>query len=204
MSDKKKRPLYAWDTSVFLAHLKGEMDKPLADIAAVFQEVETDKADMIVSITTYIELLDIVDSPKIASAFTRFTQLKNVIFADVSPPVADVALQVRYSANKDTPKRNIKIGDAQIIATAIAFGADVLHTFDPKLLNVSKSKIVQGLVIVHPKLLSGQRVMTFTDWNALGGPPRHFQRDGRHPLYGPARSVIELACQPRSLALAHR
>ena len=43
-----KRPRYSWDTNVFLAHFKNEVDKPLEDIRAVAEEIETDKADLII------------------------------------------------------------------------------------------------------------------------------------------------------------
>lgn len=53
----------------------------------------------------------------------------------VSLLVADAALQIRYKGNKSTPKRNVKIGDAQIAGAALAYEADVLHNFDPDLLD---------------------------------------------------------------------
>lgn len=199
-----KHPVYAWDTSVFLAHLKQESDKPLADIAAVAQEVEKDDADLIVSLTTKMELLDIVDNPKIAALFEGFLQRRNVMLIDVNPTVADTVLAVRFKGNRSTPKRNVKLGDAQIVGTAIVYGADVLHTFDPGLLKLSGSPIVDGLHIALPKLLSGQKVLAFDPPHLRAPIGRHFQRDKQHPILSPHRSSFELACAPRSLMLSHR
>jgi hypothetical protein len=47
------------------------------------------------------------------------------------------------------------------MATAIVFGADVLHTLEDKMLNLDGSAIVDGLAIKRPKPLSGQGVLPF-------------------------------------------
>ena len=185
-----------------MAHLKQESDKPLDDILAVANEIESDKAELIVSITTKMEILDVVEDESLAKALTKFLDRRNVMLVDVNPPVADAALQVRYKANKGNPKRNVKVADAQIVATAISYGADVLHTFDPPLLNLDKSPIVDGLSIRQPCLLSGQRLLRYARGSVLKPWPNHFQRNGEIHTFGRFHSALEVAHHAR--ALGHR
>ena len=195
-----QRPVYCWDTCVFLAHLKQESDKPLDDILAVANEIESDKAELIVSITTKMEILDVVEDESLAKALTKFLDRRNVMLVDVNPPVADIALQIRYKANKAKPNpKNVKVADAQIVATAIAYGADVLHTFDEKILKLDKSSIVDELSIRRPCLLSGQKLLRYARGSALKPWPNHFQRNGAVHTFGRLHSALEVAHHARSL-----
>lgn len=45
------------------------------------------------------------------------------------------------------------------MATAIIFGADVLHTFDDKMLRLGSSQILDGLKVTPPMDISGQRAL---------------------------------------------
>ena len=177
-----KRPLYCWDSCVFLAHFKSEADKPLADIRAVASEIDLDRADLLVSITTVMELLDVVSDKSIAAKFEKYLKRPNVALIDVNWVVAQSALNVRV-IGKRHENRNIKVADAQIIATAIIHKADVLHTFDPKLLIISGHEIVSGLSIKTPKPLSGQMALGFK--RRLDAPqrlwPSHLGRSASHP-----------------------
>jgi hypothetical protein len=56
------------------------------------------------------------------------------------------------------PIRKLKTPDATFIATAIVFKADVFHTLETTQLPLlSKTPIVDGLVISSPKPLTGEQ-----------------------------------------------
>lgn len=197
-SSPEKRAVYSWDTCVLIAHLTNELDKPLEDIRAVAKDVDTDRADLVLSVTTLIEFEDLIDNERLSADFNGFLSRPNVLLVDVNVPVAKKTREVRMAARASTPTRSIKIPDAQIIATAILYGADVLHTFDTKLLNVSMSPIVDSLPIRVPCLLSGQKVLGFSRQPSSKGCPCHFRRDV--PSFGRVLSAIEKGAQSRVLS----
>ena len=69
------------------------------------------------------------------------------------------ASEIRDAAQKEG--RKIETPDAQILATAILYKADVLHTLDERLLHLNGSPIVDGLKITKPGPLSGQTLLPF-------------------------------------------
>lgn len=198
----RARPIYGWDTCVFVAHFNGELDKPLDDIRAVLSEVESDKADMVISITTRIELLDIVRNKKIAKEFDGFVKRPNVLMVNVDPRVADEALLIRVRAND--AGRNIKVPDAQIVGTALLHRVDVLHTFDPQLLKLSQHEIVGMVAIRVPAALSGQKTLPISRASKPDGCtlwPSHFRCDGVHPLGGlSATATLQAAMRQVTIA----
>ncbi len=161
MSGNDKRTVYSWDTCVFLALLKREADKPLADIVAVATDIELGKADFVVSTIVIAEMLDLIDDLSLAAEFNGFLQRPNVLVVNVDPQIARRTARLRSewraSATPDE-KRNIKTPDAIILATAMLAGASVLHTFEPKLQRLSKTELVEQLSITSPLLASGQKV----------------------------------------------
>jgi predicted nucleic acid-binding protein len=112
MSGKNNRTKYSWDTNLFIAHLKREVDKPLADIAAIANEVELGRADFVISTIVIAELLDVIDDPVLATDFQGFIRRPNVLVVSVDPRIARRTAQLRaewraMAAPDDTP-RNIK------------------------------------------------------------------------------------------------
>lgn len=161
MSGSDGRTVYSWDTNVFLALLKREQDKPIDDIIAVAVEIETGKSDLVVSTLVIVEMLDIIDDQQLASDFHAFLHRPNVLMVNVDPEIARQTAKMRNDWRKtsNTEPRNIQPPDAIIIATAIACNADVLHSFDDKVLRFHKTDIARNMPITPPKLASGQRVL---------------------------------------------
>ena len=149
---------YSWDTSVVLAWFKGEEDKPLDDVELVVREIEAKRANLVVSVMTYSEVLAVGDSEDAADQYRRFLQRSNVMQVNVDPPVSQMAVQIREDAKRAGVKCP-KAADANIIATAILYEADALHTFDHGMLSLNCSQVVSGLKITQPILLSGQRAL---------------------------------------------
>lgn len=70
-----------------------------------------------------------------------------MIAADTTVPIAQKASRIRSRGEEEG--RKIKTPDATIMATAILYEADVLHSLDPRLLNLSGKSIVDGLERVN-------------------------------------------------------
>jgi predicted nucleic acid-binding protein len=157
---------YAWDTSVFLAWLAEETAAPLDDIAAVVEQIDKREANLIVSVTVYSEVLEAKHSAEQMEAFKKFLKRSNVIVVDTTLAVAEKAMQIRSKGlnqpgkrRKKTQARKIGTPDATHLATAILWKADVLHSLDKKLLQLSGDPIVDGLLIKEPMRFDGQKLL---------------------------------------------
>lgn len=73
-----KGPVYSWDASVFIAWLVGEADAPLSDIDAVAQEIDQEKATLLVSVSAYSEVLEAKHTSEGFSKFQRFLKRSSV------------------------------------------------------------------------------------------------------------------------------
>ena len=149
------KPTYCWDTSVFVAWLKEEPDKPLADIAAVAAEIDANEAVLVVPVTVLTEMQPRKFTAEEWDSFQKTLRRSNVVVADTTPAIAERGSRLRDRAEAEG--RKIKTGDATIIATAIVYGVAMLHTFEPKHINLSGSEVVEGLRITQPLPLSGQK-----------------------------------------------
>ena len=156
---KKNRPKYCWDTSVFLAWILEEDGQPLDDIGLVADEIDGDRADLIVSATVYSEILEAKHSKRKIKQLRQYLKRSNVISVDMTVGIAEKASDIRGKALKAKEKRKLKTPDAQVAATAIVYGADVLHSLDAHLLNLDGSAAVDGLRITRPRLLTGQKAL---------------------------------------------
>ena len=149
------KPTYCWDTCVFIAWLKEETDKSLADIEAVVSEIDSGAAVLVVSVTVFTEMQRSKFTDQQWDRFQKVLRRSNVVVADTTPMIAQRGSQLRDRAEAEG--RRVKTGDATIIATATAYDVYALHTFDPKLLNLNGSPVVEGLWITRPLPSSGQK-----------------------------------------------
>src|SRR5205823_6021208 len=135
----------AGDTTVYIAWLGEEKSAPLADIAAVIEEIEQKKAKLLVPVTAYMEVLEAAHSPDEMAKFHQFLKRTNVVTIDVSLQIANKVQQIRSACLQSRPRRQIRTPDAEFIAAAILYKADVLHTLDDQLIKLSGSPLVDGL-----------------------------------------------------------
>jgi predicted nucleic acid-binding protein len=158
-----KKVNYAWDSTVILAWLAGDSTAPLDDILEIVKEIDGGKANLIVSVNAYSEVLEVKNSKRAMDRFRETLHRSNVIIADVTAAIALKAQQIRDAGLrlKAKERRRIKTPDAQHMATAIIYKADVLHSLDNDMLQLNGSDIVDGLKIVKPVLFDGQRVIPF-------------------------------------------
>lgn len=155
---------YAWDTSVFIAWLAAEATAPLGDIGLVVDEIdkeeEKDRANLIVAVTTFSEILECKYTSEQLEKLERFLKRSNVVKVDTTFPIATKASEIRNAGLLDG--RKIKTPDATIVATAIVMRADVLHSLDDGILGLDGRPYVEGLRITPPRPLSGYRALPGT------------------------------------------
>lgn len=152
-----RTPKYCWDTTVFLAWIKEEASAPLEDIELVVDEIDRNAAVLVVSGIVQAEILEAELKPAQRAMLGQVLSRSNVVNADATVPIFQKAGEIRSRGHAEKPKRKIKTADATVIATAISYGVDALHTLDDKLLRLSGKPIIDGLKICKPMPLSGQR-----------------------------------------------
>lgn len=159
-------PKICWDTSVYLAWLNNESTAPIAEIDEILQEIYANRVNLIFPVLILSEILTAKHTPEQSQAFEAFLDRSSVMVAEHSIYVARKAEQIRSRALtididgtpiQEGQERRIKTPDASIMATAILYGADALHTLEPKLLRLSKSPIVEGLNVTAPVSPGGPR-----------------------------------------------
>ena len=154
MNGTSKRPMFSWDTCVFLAWFNEEDDKPLGNIEAILERISRNTATLLVSAVCVAEILTEAGRSSAGTKFRSFVKRDNVIVANVDFRIAEVAATFRERAidaiRNGTREKGIKAPDALIAATASVYKADALHTFDPVLLGLSEDPIVSGLRIETP------------------------------------------------------
>jgi predicted nucleic acid-binding protein len=145
----------AWDSCVFLAWFQGEKDKPLGDIEELLRDVAEGRLTLVVSAIVGAEVLDRAGQNPVRNLFREFTRRPNVVAADVDFRIAELAADIRERCVSAIARREMQTGlrapDALIVATALTYRVDVLHTFDPVLLSMDRNRIVDGLRITEPK-----------------------------------------------------
>jgi predicted nucleic acid-binding protein len=151
------KPKYCWDTNTLLAWLREEPTAPLADIQQVVREVDNKEANLVIPIPVFSEVFQGRLTQEQRDLLDKFRQRSNVILMDLTLPIASEAAEIRERGYAENPTRKLKTLDAQIAATAIASGADVLHALDHDLLSLDGHDTVRKLRIKRPAPSSGQR-----------------------------------------------
>ncbi|HVC98954.1 MAG TPA: PIN domain-containing protein [Pirellulales bacterium] len=157
---KDGKPVYCWDTSVFLAWINEEQDAPLSDIIQVAEEIDRNEAIMVVPVTVPTEIFTSTMTAEQKHKFSRFLKRSNVINATITFAIATKAREIREAGHAMKPVRKIKTPDAQIIATAIIYQCDALHSLDDRgsgPLKLNGMAAVDHLRIEKPIKFSGQK-----------------------------------------------
>jgi len=195
-----RRPLYAWDSSIFLAWLSEEEDKPLGGIDSVVQEIDSGNASLLVSVVAYSEVLRAKHTAEQFEAFEKFLGRSNIVVADNDIRIAKKAEEGRSRA---LPRKKIKTADATHLATAIIYQADVFHTTDGKLIGCNGSPVVDGLkislpisLLISPKFVLGlpppdsaPTAFPGSAHRSFPDPSRRLRRRQRRASGGPDRAT---------------
>ena len=139
---------YAWDSTVVIAWLCDEASAPLVDMELVVNQIDSNQANLIFSVTTFSEILASKYTKEQIEELEKFLKHSNVVRVDTTFPVAQKAAQIRDAGLGEG--RKIKTPDATILAVSILFKANVLHSLDKDMLNLNGSPIVDGLRITKP------------------------------------------------------
>lgn len=127
------RPVYYWDTPIFVAWITDEKRPPgdMEGVTAIVQDIEKDKADLITSALTRLEVLEAKVGEDANADFEEFLERPDLTVATVDLSVIEVAYKIRnyYRANNEFGK-TVSVPDAIHLATAIVHQATVFHTFD--------------------------------------------------------------------------
>lgn len=153
------KPVYSWDSSVFIAWLTDDQTAPLTDIGNVIEEVENDRAVLVVSVTAYSEVLAAKHTPEQMVRFRDFLKRSNVTNVDNTIVIAEKAGAIRSAGLGLSPVRKIKTPDATFLATAILYKVDALHALDKPLLNLNGLPLAEGITICKPVLFGGQKTL---------------------------------------------
>lgn len=126
------------------------------DIAEVIMQISSKKANLIVPVTAYSEVLTAKHTEEQVEKFRKFLQRSNIVKADMTFTIAEKMEQIRSKGLRENPKRKIGVPNATYIATTIIYRADVLHSLDTHMTNLNGNPIVEGLTITQPRDHFGQ------------------------------------------------
>jgi predicted nucleic acid-binding protein len=146
---------------LFLAWYKRETDKPLGFIRMLLDQIANDRLTLLAPVLCCAEVLNEAGQSDARTQFVGFLERPNVIPANVDIRVAERAAVFRERAiealNRGEIQKGIRAPDAIIAATAVIYRASVLHSFDPVLLSLSGSEIIDGLKVSVPADPTGQQ-----------------------------------------------
>lgn len=154
--DKKRKVVYCWDSTVLIAWMDEDKTAPLDDMDLVVSAIDRKEANLLLPVTAYSEVLQAKHTQEQMDRFKKFAARSNVETANTTVQIALLVEEIRSSGLRARPLRSIKTPDATFMATAILYKADVFHTLEPKLQNLSGLPIVRGLRICAPKPFDGQ------------------------------------------------
>lgn len=153
-----KQILY-WDTCIFIAWLKDEPrhSDEKQGIRELVELIHTDRAILLTSLITRIEVLDCTLSNSAQENFNKLFQRKNFQEKVVNQRIALLAHDIRNFYQKvEKNAVNIKVPDAIHLATAIHYRADKFYTFDGKkrggLLRLNGNVAGHNLIICKPRV----------------------------------------------------
>lgn len=157
---KIKRPkiLYSWDSSTLIAWLKGERPHA-ANIDLIEKEISSAQANLVVSSLIDFEISEARHTPEQITRVRSFLKRSNIARIDAGGPVTELAAKIRDGLVKED--KTLRRADAIILATAILYRADVLHSTDEHHLRLNGSPLVHGLLIETPSPFNRQRALDF-------------------------------------------
>jgi predicted nucleic acid-binding protein len=144
---------YVWDSTVLIAWLLEEAGAPLVEMGEVVREIDSGSSNLILSVTTFSEILESKFTVAQLDQLEKFLLRTNVVRVDTTFRIAKKAATIRDAGLPE--KRKIRTPDATIMAVAVMYKVDALHTLDRQMLALNGSPIVDGLRITSPHPFSG-------------------------------------------------
>ena len=154
-----RKPSYCWDTTVFLAFLKGEESSKQPGMLSVIDQIESAKCSLVVPVLLYTEILVANNDAKVMAVFRNFLKRSNVTTANITLKMAEKAEAIRTRGLNEKPKRKIRTPDAIFLACGILYGVDLMHSLDGHMLKLDRSPTVEGMQVCKPKASDGAQSM---------------------------------------------
>ena len=152
---KRNPPLVAWDTTVLLAWLNKEEDKPLDEIAALLDQITSGKINLLISQQVRFELSSVHYADDQLDKVDRFLKRPSVQPADITGDISRLAGEIRDCCMQRN--HSWRKADLYILATAIHYHAIALHTLDvDHLLRLNGTVCARNMRICLPCDPSGQ------------------------------------------------
>ena len=131
------RPIYYWDTSIFVAWLQNENrpNSEMSGVAETAEKIHANQAILITSDQLRVELLPATFTPAAREKFDRFFQRRNAQMKRIDTRITTLAQTIRnyYQEQRQSGqdhRRTVGSADAIHLATAIQYEATQFHTFD--------------------------------------------------------------------------
>ena len=147
------KPIYYWDTSVWLAWLKGETREAgeMEGVAEIAQEVVDGEAVLITSTITRIEILETRLEPNQRNKFLETLESSGITEVDLDPFVAEIASEIRdYYILQRPDGSKMSVPDAIHLATAIHSKATEFSHFEKGEKSISFSKLGSMVADKYP------------------------------------------------------
>ncbi len=140
---RKNKPIYYWDTCIFIAWLKGEVrpNNEMEGVRYIAEEVHKDNAFLITSNMTQSEILQCTLDENARKLYTSFFKRRNVREVATDNRVWSLTHNIRdyYQQQKNIDNLpTLATPDAVHLASAIINNVNEFHTFDTK--NTSKRR----------------------------------------------------------------
>lgn len=145
---------FCWDACLFIAHLNGEArpEAQAAGMREVLEMIRTGKAHIITSAVVSSEVLNrAADAVRARDSLHIMLARPGFTVVDANLAIATKAGEFRERVNYAGSPFTLKRNDAIYVATAAVYGVDALHTFDPDLLRLNGSPLIDKLVVTEPR-----------------------------------------------------
>ena len=166
------KPVYYWDTSVWLAWIKDETREPgeMEGVAEIAQEVFDGDAVLITSTITRIEILETHLELNQRNKFLETLESSGITDVDLDPFVAEIASEIRdYYVSKRPDGAKMSVPDAIHLATAIHSKATEFNHFEKGRKSIYFSKLGSMVADKYPLNIKcpmeSQTEMKLTDTN---------------------------------------
>src|SRR6266851_3032862 len=125
------KPIYYWDSCIYLAWLKREASSNLASIEAIADENKRRNNIIVTSVITKLEVLDATLTPDQERLFNESFAFGTHELYELDGAVVLKARSYRsYYVKNPIGKKCLPVPDAIHLATAFACQTDEFHTFD--------------------------------------------------------------------------
>jgi len=166
------RPLYYWDTCLFLAWIQDEQ-RPSGEMAGVREVIARAKRRDALIMTSVLTITETLQSKIPAGVETLFHGLmQKVERKSIDIKIARLAHDLRdyYSQRSGSAEgRTLSTPDALHLATAIMYRADEFHTFDAKGSRKSLGLLPLSGDVAGHKLIVCKPVAQHPELDLIGG-----------------------------------